>query len=416
VPCLKKGDMGYGICPKPAEWCVQPNSWSRPTRCNGVEGHFCVETTEGKGLGFHSCKGEAPDSWGYDVQCLESACACSSTCDRDAALRTPSGHCGQAVIEDGCTHERLSAPSQHAVSIVVLERNEVYRVDDMVYCTAASFGCMRARLDARTILCETMYRGTLLRKMLAQVTDEASQTKYKDCNEHCEKYSSAIAEPQPGFAYASYRDAEAALQGQSDFLVAAAGQREPTRRLKILSQLIEDAKGDCTPAAEDELVVPLRMGDVLPSSPEVVVQSVRDALATRAMKNVTSVVFNAVMHYGANEMNDNFMRTPDSDRANMAFVNSLSSLCVGLGVPISFRSEPSVDTDLCYLVHSPRVMIAATHADEETGGTFPQLVGELRADAKGAQRHTLLTKHWPTVNSRIWSAGSGLGHSERRSS
>ena len=289
-------------------------------------------------------------------------------------------------------------------------------MDDMVYCTAASSGCRRARLDARTILCETMYRGTLLRKMLAQVTDEASQTKYKDCNEHCEQYSSAVAEPQPGFAYASYRDAETALQGQSDFLVAAAGPEEPTRRLKILSQLIEDAKGDCTPAAEDELVVPLRMGDVLPSSPEVVVQSVRDALATRAMKNVTSVVFNAVMHYGANEMTDSFMRTPDSDRANMAFVNSLSSLCVGLGVPISFRSEPSVDTDLCYLVHSPRVMIAATHADEETGGTFPQLVGELRADAKGAQRHTLLTKHWPTVNSRIWSAGSGLGHSERRSS
>ena len=275
-------------------------------------------------------------------------------------------------------------------------------MDDMVYCTAASFGCMRARLDARTILCETMYRGTLLRKMLARVTDEARKSDHTDCDGRCEKYSSALAEPQLGFAYASYRDAEAALQGQSDFLVAAAGPQEPTRRLKILSQLIEDAKGDCTPAAEDELVVPLRMGDVLPSSPEVVVQSVRVALARPAMKNVTSVVFNAVMHYGANEMNRHFMRTPGSDRANMAFVNSLSSLCVGLGVPISFRSEPSVDTDLCYLVHSPRVMIAnARDCGErnDCGGTFPQLVGELRADAKGAQRHTLLTKHWPTVNS-----------------
>ena len=430
VPCLGSADQAAApaddtdensMCPKPAEWCVQVNSKSRPTMCDGVQGHFCFDTTEGgglKGLGFHSCEGGVPESWGYDVQCLESACACSSTCSRDAQLRSASGHCGQAVIEDGCKHERLSAPSQPAVSIVVLERNEVYRVDDMVYCTAASSGCMRARLDARTILCETMYRGTLLRKMLAQVTDEASRSDHTDCDGRCEKYSSALAEPQPGFAYASYRDAETALQGQSDFLAAAAGPEEPARRLEILSQLIEDAKDDCTPAAEDELVVPLRMGDVLPSSPEVVVQSVRDALATPAMQSVTSVVFNAVMHYGANEMNDNFMRTPLTDQANMAFVNSLSSLCVGLGIPISFRSEPSVDTDLCYLVHSPRVMIAAKKSEDDhaVGGTFPLLVAELRAGAKGAQRHTLLTKHWPTVNSQTWSAGFGLGHSERRSS
>ena len=415
----------HGMCQKPADWCVQVNSRNRATMCNGMRGHFCYDTTDGggmTGLGFHSCAGEVPDSWGYDVQCLESACACSSTCDRDAHLRSSSGHCGQAVDEgDKCTHERLTAPSQPGAGIVVLERNEVYRVDDMIYCDATSIGCMRARLDARTILCEKMYRGTLLRKMLAQVTDsswkDAKPDSSVDCDMGCEAHSSAIEEPLPGFAYASYRDAQTALQGVGDFL-AAAGPAEPTQRLKVLSQLIEDAKGDCTPAAETELVVPLRMGDVLPSSPEDVVQSVKDALATPAMQRVTSVVFNAVMHYGANEMNDNFMRTPVTDQANMAFVDSLSLLCVGLGIPISFRSEPSVDTDLCYLVHSPRLMIAAKKPEDghSTGGTFPLLVAELRASAKGAQRHTLLTKHWPTVSSRTWSAVLGLGRSERRSS
>jgi len=250
--------------------------------------------------------------------------------------------------------------------------------------------------------------------MLAQVTDsswkDAKPDSSVDCDMGCEAHSSAIEEPLPGFAYASYRDAQTALQGVGDFL-AAAGPAEPTQRLKVLSQLIEDAKGDCTPAAETELVVPLRMGDVLPSSPEDVVQSVKDALATPAMQRVTSFVFNAVMHYGANEMNDNFMRTPVTDQANMAFVDSLSLLCVGLGIPISFRSEPSVDTDLCYLVHSPRLMIAAKKPEDghSTGGTFPLLVAELRASAKGAQRHTLLTKHWPTVSSRTWSAVLGLG-------
>ena len=129
------------------------------------------------------------------MQCLESRCACSSTCHRDAAMRSSSGHCGQAVNEEGCTHERLTAPSQPGAGIVVLERNEVYRVDDMVYCDATSLGCMRARLDARTILCETMYRGTLLRRMLAPVTDEASISEKSDCERGCEKASSAIAEP-----------------------------------------------------------------------------------------------------------------------------------------------------------------------------------------------------------------------------
>ena len=406
-----------GMCPKPADWCVQGDAMSRPTMCNGRKGHFCFDTRDGfSGLGFHDCRADVPDSWGYDVQCLESGCACSSTCHRDAAMRSSSGHCGQAVIEEGCTHERLTAPSQPGAGIVVLERNEVYRVDDMVYCDATSVGCMRARLDARTILCETMYRGTLLRRMLARVTDEASYSEKSDCEQGCEKASSAIAEPDPGYAYMSYRDAETALQGQSN-LLSAAGPTGPAERLKVLSRLVEEGRGECTPAAEHELVVPLRMGDMLPSTPEEVVESVRDALARPVMQNVTSVVFNAVMHYGANGMTGNFMRTPDTDAANMAFVDSLSQLCTDLGVPISFRSEPSVDTDLCYLVHSPHVMIAAKKEDgHDKGGTFPLLVAELRAGAKGAQRHTLLTRPWSTVDSQTWRerrAVSGLGRSVR---
>ena len=211
----------------------------------------------------------------------------------------------------------------------------------------------------------------------------------------------------------SYRDAETALQGQSN-LLSAAGPTGPAERLKVLSRLVEEGRGECTPAAEHELVVPLRMGDMLPSTPEEVVESVRVALARPVMQNVTSVVFNAVMHYGANGMTGNFMRTPDTDAANMAFVDSLSQLCTDhLGVPISFRSEPSVDTDLCYLVHSPHVMIAAKKEDgHDKGGTFPLLVAELRAGAKGAQRHTLLTRPWSTVDSQTWRerrAVSGLG-------
>ena len=47
---------------------------------------------------------------------------------------------------------------------------------------------------------------------------------------------------------------------------------EASARLEALSALIEAARGNCTPAKDDELVVPLRMGDMLPESAEDVVR------------------------------------------------------------------------------------------------------------------------------------------------
>merc|ERR1712028_326428 len=54
------------------------------------------------------------------------------------------------------------------------------------------------------------------------------------------------------------------------------------------------------------------------------------------------------------------------------------------GVPITFRSEPVLDMDLCYLVHSPLLLITAENRTENefgrlAGGSFPMLIGELRA-------------------------------------
>ena len=391
-----KQELEDGMCPKPEDWCVHAGATNEPKKCDDIPGHFCHDT-EGES-GFHACDQKAhPTTWGT-VYCVEAACACSSTCNRDVELRSASGHCGQAVSEgDACTHERLFASSQPGVGIVVLERNEVYRVDDMVYCSSSSRGCFRARLDARTIICEKMYRGTLLRKMLAEITNNGTVA----CDDGCEDKTAAIAEPHPGFSYGSFRDAwqkKSDLEKTSVFLEM--GGAKP--RLDALSRLVAATRGECTLAADDELVVPLRMGDVLPSSPEAVVQSVRDALAQASMKSVRSIVFNAVMHYGNNEIRGQFVRTAETDRTNLQFVDTLSSLWGGGDIPIAFRSEPSVDADLCYLVHSPHVMIAAKEdydTQERTGGSFPMLVSELRSRAGGAQQHTLFTRSpWQMVS------------------
>jgi hypothetical protein len=384
-----------GMCPKPNDWCIHAGATNEPKECGGVKGHFCYDT-EGQS-GFSPCndkKFHHRATWG-NVECLPAHCACSSICTRDAELRSASGHCGQALSEGAtCTHERLFAVSQPDVGFVVLERNEVYRVDDMVYCDTKSEGCFRGRLDARTIMCERMYRGTLLRKMFAEITSSGSIA----CDEGCEMKVAAIAEPVPGFSYGSHKDAEhvrSKLEEEGGFL--AMGGYE--RRIEALSRAVEAARDKCTPAADNELVVPLRMGDVLPSTPEAVIQSVKDALASASMQSVRLVVFNAVMHYGSNQLDNTFMRSTESDQANLQFIDMLSTLAKeGIAVPVTFRSEPSVDTDLCYLVHSPHVMIAESKRQGHVGGSFPLLVGELRSRTEGARRHTLSVESpWPMV-------------------
>ena len=86
-------------CPKPAGWCSRGDAVNQPKECGGIQGHFC--RTKGGESGFQPCDKSIPATWGADVECSEphpaAACACSSTCSRDAALRSASGYCGQVV-------------------------------------------------------------------------------------------------------------------------------------------------------------------------------------------------------------------------------------------------------------------------------------------------------------------------------
>ena len=393
-----------GTCPKPAAWCTQSGATNEAKECGGIQGHFC-QTSGGKS-GFRPCDQSVNATWGGDVKCVAAhpaaACACSSTCSRDAALRSASGHCGQAVGEgDACEHERLFTPSQ-PVGVVVLERNEVYRANDIVYCDAEDDkGCTRARLDARTIMCEKIYRGTLLRQMLAATCEINGRA--AACDDGCEARNAAIAEPHPGFSYTTHYDAAHEEVGKMSGCRAATERLqgrclgkgflmvgEAMARLETLSGLIEAARGNCTPAKDDELIVPLRMGDMLPESAEDVVQSVKRALASAPSKSVRSVVFNAVMHYGNNLLytgapGGKWVRTAHTDQTNLQFLEKLFKLAKErIGVPLTFRSEPVLDTDLCYLVHSPLLLITAENRTENefgrlAGGSFPMLIGELRA-------------------------------------
>jgi len=200
----------------------------------------------------------------------------------------------------------------------VLERNEVYRVNDIVYCSseAPASSCTRARLDARTIMCESIYRGTLLRKVLAKTCTAAEA-----CEDGCEDDKvAAWAEPLPGYSYTSQQDA--ARAPSTDKFLAMGG---PGPRIWALSRFLEAGRGRCTPATTAELVVPVRMGDKIPQTPDEVIQSVVRALKNPARQAVQSVVFNAVMHYGHNvlTLKDAWVRTPATDQKNLDFIDEL---------------------------------------------------------------------------------------------
>ena len=109
-----------------------------------------------------------------------------------------------------------------------------------------------------------MYRGTLLRRMLAE-TCQACEA----CDDGCEQASAEKPEPIPGFSYRTQRDAaqahdleaaQPARRDQPKFLAMGG----PGPRLETLARLIRQGRGECFPAGPDVLVVPIRMGDKIP--------------------------------------------------------------------------------------------------------------------------------------------------------
>ena len=109
-----------------------------------------------------------------------------------------------------------------------------------------------------------MYRGTLLRRMLAE-TCQACEA----CDDGCEQANAEKPEPIPGFSYRTQRDAAQA----HDLAAAQPARRDepkflamggPGPRLETLARLIRHGRGECVPAGPDVLVVPIRMGDKIP--------------------------------------------------------------------------------------------------------------------------------------------------------
>merc|ERR1712046_155978 len=143
---------------------------------------------------------------------------------------------------------------------------------------------------------------------------------------------------------------------------------------KVIEYLTEmrDSEEGCYLTGSDELLVPVRMGDYLPTEPEDIVGQVQDYLSSHAVQSLRTI-YSGVMHYGDNDIMDMYHRTPDMDKLNIDWMHRLNhqSKLAGLDFDPKIHSQPMVDPDMCTLVFSHHVLIAG-------GKGFMGLIDDLR--------------------------------------
>lgn len=357
----------------------------------------------------------------------EMDCACPDACTR--ATRRSTDNCTEAVAE-------CEPNVQYLDGVAVLEGNSVYRVTDILMMQG-----MRWRLDAVRALCDSRYRGTLLREVLRRTAtldgcllDEAGYERAWCGTREGLVVSSAKAgwprcmkQAAPGrcrdFVGAGL---ERALSSRSDttnaslrghfnltgragagasglhlggaisfawpFEAEAAVPTLAALHLETLHQVLSERQAKpetrCETADNATLVVPLRMGDFLPTTARHVMDIVRHVM-WRFPGTLKRVVFSGVMHYGSNEYlvegrpgshggtAQAYMRTAQTDAMNRDFLSNLSSLAVDAGLAWRIRSEPIADKDICYLVFSPHVLLPP-------GRGFGVVLSKLRASLRMA--------------------------------
>jgi len=347
-------------------------------------------------------------------------CACPGVCEQ--AGRRPKENCTEAVAE-------CEPNVQFLDGVAVLESNPVYRVTDIL-----TLQGMRWRLDATRTLCDARYRGTLLREVLRRTATLDGCLLDEDgyerawCGTREGLLVSSLKAGWPrcmrqtapercrGFAGAGL---EQALSGRSDAADGTPGHSRLTARggasglhfggavsfawpfeaevavptlaslqLETLYQVLSERQGvsetRCETADDATLVVPIRMGDFLPATPEEVMDNVL-AVTRRFPTSLRRVLFTGVMHYGANEyllaapeneiQREGFRRTPQRDAINRDWLANLTARVVGAGLSWHIRSEPIADKDLCYLVYSPRVLLPP-------GRGFGVVISKLRRSSR----------------------------------
>ena len=203
-----------------------------------------------------------------------SFCACPKAC------ATSSLH----QFYDSKNVERIGS-----YNLAVMEKNSVYRLDDILHHNGNYF-----RRDGVSILCDAAFRGTLLRSVLQNTTRIHGRPleAYGLAEQDLESMVSSTGEVGgSGYALAS------GLTGPSG--IEFASEEEQLEKFYYEMRALRDL-GHCDTSAPDELLVPLRLGD-LTSDVESVRKHIDGTLGQPGCRGqLRKAVVMGVLHYGFN--------------------------------------------------------------------------------------------------------------------
>lgn len=232
--------------------------------------------------------------------------------------------------------------------LALLEHNYAYRMADLLFHKGA-----RWRTDTVAILSDPLFRGTLLRRVLENTT--RLRGKVLNSSNETQLLTAVATEGSRGYVCTT------GVAGPSGLEIA-----KTTTLLKTLGALVRVmvARKECEHAEARDIVVNLRLGDVVPNFTKTV------ALVDRSIGNsttITRVVFNAVLNFGGYRVFDqegkptweDFGASDEKIAASRNVLDSLVAYYVTtVGLDVSVRSKPDADADLCYMATAPALVVA----------------------------------------------------------
>lgn len=251
----------------------------------------------------------------------------------------------------------------------MLQNNAVYRLGDL-----ATHKGQRWRLDSVSVLCQPIFRGTILREFLKATSRWRGQL-LPIADAEAESLAAAIDDGRLG--YACLRGNSTEMPSSMSFLNVTGWHR----RL-LLADLVEKRfrKGGLETAAADELVVYLRMGDVVPDFGNVT-RAVDAALEEH--RGIHRLVLSGVLHFGGI---GEYVYSEIKIQPNLEVLRRLTQRYEVKGFEVSVRSDPDADADLCYLAFAPHVVLDVPTRLNGTPGGYATMVSGIRKALKASRR------------------------------
>lgn len=248
--------------------------------------------------------------------------------------------------------------------LALMEQNDAYRIGDLLW-HRGSPNHARWRADSIAILCNSAFRGTLMREMLRSavlVDNHAIAPSVSD--QELERLLSLRGEGHVGYAYASGKTGPNNLTLPSTVEAWAGLKHVVGLRYRSLG-----------PSPDDVLLVPLRLGD----EPRWRLQDMEESLKLLLTpgRRVARAEVSGALHYPATSEVSARYFNDTSLKSNEQRLEQVVQKLKQHQLQVTLRSEPNADEDLLHIIRS-RYVLPITN-----GGGFQDVALKLRQLLRG---------------------------------